>query len=73
MEKLIDMLNYYLNACKNAKTYTLRRTFFDQATGATQMYCFMSVQDEPKVLPLWDETYRPQFEELVYSTKNPYI
>lgn len=73
MEKLIEMLNYYLTACKNAKTYTLRRTFFDQATGATQMYCLLNIEQEHQVVALWDNSYRTQFEELVYSTNNPYI
>ena len=67
MNKLIEMLNYYVNACANAKDTATRRTFFDQATGAVQMYCFMSINDEAKVLPLWDETYRPKFENLVYG------
>jgi hypothetical protein len=67
MEKLIEMLNYYVNACANAKDPATKRTFFDQATGAVQMYCLMNIADEPKVLPLWDETYRPRFENLVYG------
>ena len=67
MNKLIEMLNYYVNACASAKDTATRRTFFDQATGAVQMYCMMNICDEPKVLPLWDETYRPRFENLVYG------
>jgi hypothetical protein len=27
----------------------------------------LNIADEPKVLPLWDETYRPRFEKLVYG------
>jgi hypothetical protein len=67
MEKLIEMLNYYVNACASAKDTSTKRTFYDQATGAVQMYCLMNIVDEPKVLPLWDETYRPRFENLVYG------
>ena len=67
MDKLIEMLNYYVNACASAKDRTTRRTFFDQATGAVQMYCLLNIADEPKVLPLWDDTYRPKFEQLVYG------
>lgn len=73
MEKLIDMLNYYLNACERSKTATVRRTFFDQATGAAQMFCFMDSTDEPQVMALWNDTYRPKFEQLVYGINNPYI
>lgn len=67
MEKLIEMLDYYINACTHAKDFTTKRTFFDQATGAVQMFCFMNIADEAKVLPLWDKTYRPRFENLVYG------
>ena len=67
MEKLIEMLNYYVNACANAKDTATKRTFFDQATGAVQMYCYLNITDEAKVLPLWDETYHPRFEKLVYG------
>lgn len=66
MEKLIEMLNYYLNACASAKDRTTRRTFFDQATGATQMFCFMNIKDEAQVLPMWED-YRERFEQLVYG------
>ena len=66
MEKLIEMLNYYLNACASAKDYATRRTLFDQATGATQMYCFMNIKDETQVLPMWED-YRKRFEQIVYG------
>lgn len=66
MEKLLEMLNYYVNACTNAKDTATRRTFFDQATGAVQMYCYLNIKDEHKVLALWDNTYRPKFEAIVY-------
>lgn len=67
MNKLIEMLNYYVNACASAKDTPTRRTFYDQATGAVQMYCLLNIADEPKVLPLWDDTYRPKFEQMVYG------
>ena len=66
MDKLIEMLNYYVNACANATDYPTRRTFFDQAFGAVQMYCYLNIKDEAKLLPLWDNTYRPKFEAMVY-------
>ena len=67
MDKLIELLDYYVNACTNAKDTATRRTFFDQATGAVQMYCYLNLADETKILPLWDDTYRPKFENLVYG------
>lgn len=66
MDKLIEMLNYYVNACASAKDTPTRRTFFDQATGAVQMYCLLNTKNEPKVVALWDNTYRPKFEAMVY-------
>ena len=68
MDKLIELLDYYVNACTKATDTATRRTFFDQATGAVQMYCYLNLADEAKVLPLWDETYRPKFENLVYGS-----
>ena len=67
MEKLIELLDYYVNACVNAQTRETKRTFFDQATGATQMFCYLNIKDEAKVLALWDNFYRPKFENLVYG------
>ena len=61
------MLDYYVRACMATADRRTREKYFDQAYGATQMYCFMNIADEPKVLPLWDETYRPKFENLVYG------
>ena len=67
MDKLIEMMEYYLHACVRTDSLIERRTFFDQATGATQMYCLLNIKDEPKVLALWDNHYRPEFENLVYG------
>ena len=69
MEKLIEMLDYYVNACDRSHTTEVRKAFYDQATGATQMFCFMNIELEPQVLRLWDNVYRPKFEELVYKFK----
>ena len=67
MDKLIEMLDYYVHACGNSHTKEVRRAFFDQATGAAQMFCLLNIKDEPKVMALWDNTYRPQFEQMVYG------
>lgn len=66
MDKLIEMLNYYVNACANANDAATRRTFFDQATGAVQMYCFLNIKNESKAVTLWDNIYRPKFEAIVF-------
>jgi hypothetical protein len=67
MDKLIEMLDYYVSACGNSHTKEMRRTFFDQATGAAQMFCFMDSTNESQVMALWNDTYRPKFENLVYG------
>ena len=67
MDKLIEMLDYYVNACTNTIDTATRRTFFDQATGAMQMYCLLNIKSESKVVALWDNVYRPKFEAIVFS------
>ena len=67
MDKLIEMLEYYMTACITAKDHTTKRTFFDQATGAMQMYCYLNIQQEYQVVGLWDMHYRPEFEKIVYG------
>ena len=66
MKNLIAILDYYCNACHRATDYPTRRTFFDQATGAVQMYCLLNIKNESKVVALWDNIYRPKFEAIVY-------
>lgn len=46
MDKLIQMLDYFLKACERATDTRTRRTFFDQATGAVQMYCLLNITEE---------------------------
>lgn len=67
MDKLIQMLDYFLKACERATDTRTRRTFFDQATGAVQMYCLLNINEEHQVFALWDETYYPKFDNLVYG------
>ncbi len=67
MENLIIMLDYFLKACERATDTRTRRTFFDQATGAMQMYCLLNLDEEHQVFVLWDTTYYPKFDKLVYG------
>ena len=67
MEKLIEMLDYYVRACKNNSDRNIREKFYDQAFGATEMYMRLNGEDEQKVCDMWMATYRPQFIELVYG------
>ena len=66
MDNLITMLDYYLRACKATADRRTREKYFNQAFGVAQYHEFLFSYDEKKVCDLWD-TYKPQFEELVYG------
>lgn len=66
LNTLINALDYYLKACKNAKDRPTKRTFCDQAFGAAQYHLFMFPNDQKRVEDLWD-TYKPQFEKEIYG------
>lgn len=63
---LINVLDYYLKACKNEQEKRDQRTFFDQAFGAAQYHVWLLPADQQEVEELWN-CYKPQFEELVYG------
>lgn len=66
LNTLINALNYYLKACRNAQDKRTQRTFCDQAFGAAQYHILMFPNDQKKVENLWD-VYKPQFEEIIYK------
>lgn len=66
LNTLINALNYYLKACRNAQDKRTQRTFCDQAFGAAQYHILMFPNDQKKVENLWD-VYKPQFEEIIYG------
>ena len=66
MRTLINALDYYLKACKNAKEMRDKRTFLDQAFGAAQYHIFFRPADQQEVEELWN-CYKPQFEEEIYG------
>ena len=69
MEKLTDMLDYYVRACRrNAHDRHLCERFFDQAYGATEMYSLLNPEEENMVADMWVTTYRPQFEAFVFGS-----
>ena len=69
MEKLINMLSWYECACQRATDFASRRTFFDQAFGALQMFNCMVPDLEDEAIAVWEGTYRPLFNQMVYGTK----
>ena len=64
---LINSLDYYIKACRNASDRATKRTFFDQAFGACQYHIMMFHNDQQKVEALWNVKYKPEFEELCYG------
>ena len=66
LKTLINALDYYLKACKNAHEKRDQRTFFDQAFGAAQYHIFLLPADQQEVEELWN-CYKPQFEEIIYG------
>ena len=67
MEKLIMMLDFYVRACKTTTDRRTREKYYDQAFGATDMFCLLNTKDEKEVQALWNDNYRPRFEDLVYG------
>ena len=66
LNTLINALNYYLKACRNAQDKRTQRTFCDQAFGAAKYHILIFPNDQKKVEDLWD-VYKPQFEEIIYG------
>lgn len=66
LNTLINALNYYLKACRNAQDKRTQRTFCDQAFGSAQYHILMFPNDQKRVEDLWD-VYKPQFEEIIYG------
>lgn len=68
MEKLIDFINQQLKWAKDTPQYA--EAFFHNAFGALQFYIVANDLRGTEYAELesqWNETYRPQFEALVYG------
>ena len=68
MEKLINFIEMQLNWAK--QTPNTADAFFHNAFGALQFYIIehnLSSAEFAELETLWNTTYRPQFEELVYG------
>ena len=68
MEKLINFIEMQLNWAK--QTPNSADAFFHNAYGALQFYIIehnLHSEDYAELEKVWNETYRPQFEELVYG------
>lgn len=68
MEKLINFIEMQLNWAK--QTPNSANAFFHNAFGALQFYIVehnLHNEDYAELEKVWNETYRPQFEKLVYG------
>ena len=65
----MNTLIIYLDQCiKNAKNPNYpTRTAFDQAFGALMYHLLAHPNDSHKAEKLWEEVYRPQFEQMLYG------
>ncbi len=67
MNTLIQFIESCLRDCKATADRTSRKNAYDRAFGATQYHIMLNLTEFAEVETLWNETYRPQFEELVYG------
>ena len=67
MNTLIQFIETCLRDCKATTDHTSRKNAFDRAFGAIQYHIMLDLTDFQQVETLWNETYRPQFEELVWG------
>lgn len=68
MEKLINFIEMQLRWAK--QTPESAKVFFHNAFGALQFYIIehsLHNEDYAELETLWNETYRPQFEKIVYG------
>ena len=65
MSTLINYLDYTLKAAKNPCLEA--KTFYNQAFGAVQYHLYQFPNDECKVIALWEDVYKPQFEKEIYG------
>lgn len=68
MEKLINHISTLLNWAKETPSHAI--AFFHQAFGAVQFYMIdhdLRGNQYAELETLWNETYRPQFEALIYG------
>ena len=65
MDKLINYMSARLAVANRYPEYA--RTNFDQAFGALCYHIELNPSDEDKLIPLWEHTYRPSFETIIYA------
>lgn len=69
MNTLINYLDYLVRLLKLAYNTDNKKALFNQAYGACQyhMLCHPDNVTEEKVTTLWNDVYRPKFEQAIYG------
>lgn len=69
MDKLIALLETNLSYARkwSASGECNPDKMFDQAFGAVEMFCLLFPELEEECADLWNETYRPRFEEIIFG------
>ena len=65
METIVKFIDRHLELANKYTDYA--SIYFDQAFGALMFYCENNLKDEPALQELWETTYRPKFETIVYG------
>ena len=65
MDKLINYMSARLAVASRYPEYA--RTNFDQAFGALCYHIELNPSDEDNLVSLWEKTYRPSFEAIIYA------
>ena len=67
MKTLINLLDYYISLVNHAPDHKTRKCFYDQAFGAVQYHSFLFPSQHRELETLWNNTYKPRFEYLLYE------
>ena len=69
-QHLLNFLHYQLALIDFVDTRTAKRSLYDQACGAVMYYTTTSSAEDSyyaDVEVLWEEIYKPRFEEKIYG------
>lgn len=67
MNTLIQFIESCVHNCEITSDRISRKNAYDRAFGAVQYHIMLNPTEFAEVEALWCETYRPQFEELVWG------
>lgn len=65
MDKIVEYITARLAVASRYPEYA--RTNFDQAFGALCYHIILNPADESQLVSLWENTYKPSFEAILYG------